>query len=47
MKLARMKEMQIQLKKDEGSRGEYREITEEEFLPLVTKNALAVVHFYH
>lgn len=27
--------------------GEYREIAEDEFLPSVTKNDLAVVHFYH
>ena len=27
--------------------GEYREIVEEEFLPYVTKNDLAIVHFYH
>ena len=27
--------------------GEYREIVEEEFLPYVTKNKYAVVHFFH
>lgn len=27
--------------------GEYREIVEEEFLPSVTKNEYAIVHFYH
>ena len=28
-------------------KGEYREITEEEFLPYVTKNEWTVCHFYH
>lgn len=47
MKLARMKEMQQQLKKQEGAIGEYREISQDEFLPTVTKSALSLVHFFH
>ncbi|KAM3136351.1 hypothetical protein pb186bvf_011486 [Paramecium bursaria] len=50
MKKARLREIQAQQVKEEKKVkgiGEYREIVEEEFLPSVTKNQLAIVHFYH
>ena len=54
--LSKMKEERLkQIKESEQNAkskqnfwpGEYREIVEEEFLPYVTKNELAICHFYH
>ncbi len=51
MKKERLQEVDNSLekskKKDGFWSGEYREIVEEEFLPIVTKNQRALVHFFH
>lgn len=52
MRDAKMAEIEAKKQKKDQTRaqekfGEYREIVEAEFLDTVTKNKLAVVHFYH
>lgn len=51
MKSERLQEidraMECSKKKENFWPGEYREIVEEEFLPVATKNQKAVVHFFH
>lgn len=52
MRAAKLAEIEAKKQKKDQSRaqqrfGEYREIVEGEFLDSVTKNKLAVVHFYH
>ena len=43
MKDAHKEEMENKIK----GHGQYNEIAEDEFLPLVTKSKFAIVHFYH
>jgi len=51
LRAQRMKEMKMAHKEEienlSKGHGTYREITEEEFLPTVTKTTYCIVHFYH
>lgn len=46
-RLLEIKDLEKKAKLKENTYGEYREIVEEEFLPYVTKNELAICHFFH
>eukprot|EP01015_Nassula_variabilis_P031071 TRINITY_DN694_c0_g1_i4.p1 TRINITY_DN694_c0_g1~~TRINITY_DN694_c0_g1_i4.p1 ORF type:complete len:253 (-),score=53.35 TRINITY_DN694_c0_g1_i4:175-933(-) len=49
LKQERLREVEQHVQKEQKIQfpGEYREITEEEFLPYVTKNEYVACHFYH